>query len=267
MNNKFAIVRPPSKSYVKAINDWYVKGSTTNRLINYSQAIKQHKQYIRSLQKMKIQVVELSADESYPDGCFVQDPILVCNTEAMITNQFALSRQGEYKEIAKKLTAFGFKLHKMTKGYCDGGDVMVAEDIKKVWVGISKRTDKKGFEVVKWFYKRHGYEVNSVPVTKCLHLLTAISYLGNKIFLISSLANKKMKQFQKKYDLRMLEMPAHENYAVNVITHNNIVLIPEGFLKTKRLLKTNGYKIIETPMSEFEKADGGITCLSLIFDS
>ncbi|MBI3620331.1 hypothetical protein HY214_04285 [Candidatus Roizmanbacteria bacterium] len=267
MKKKFAIGRPPSKSYVTAINDWYAKGNyNTNRTINYHEAIKQHKQYVNSLKKMMIGVVELPADESYPDGCFVQDPVLICENEFLITNQFAPSRRGEYKQIAKKLTQFGLKSYKMTAGFCDGGDVMVTGDIKKAWVGISKRTNTPGFEIVKSFYNRHGYEVYSVPVSKCLHLLTGISYLGDKIFLVSALADEKIKQFQKKYHLEMLKVPNHENYAVNVISYNKIILMPQGFFGTERTLKSYGYKVLKTPMDEFEKADGGITCLSLIFD-
>lgn len=261
-----AIVKKPGKSYVDAINDWFLKSNTKkNILVDLEKAIWQHQQYVLALEKVGVKVIKLAPNEKFPDGCFTQDPVIVCENEVLQTKQFAKSRQGEGDAIIKELKKFDFKISQMKKGYCDGGDILIADDLKKVWIGISKRTNKVGFECVEKMFSNHGYQVFSVPVEKCLHLLTGITYLGKGVFLTSDLIEKKsLEKFLSSGESQIF-VPHEENYAVNTLIIGNTVIIPKGYPFVKKKIEELGFKIIVLSMSEFEKADGGITCLSLPF--
>jgi len=267
-NSKYkAITKKPGKSFVYAINDWYGKSTQGNSgKINLGKTLKQHAKYTNMLKDLGVEVKVLSADESYPDGCFTQDPMLVYKNSALKLKQFAKTRQGEGNSLAKEVKNGGIKVNKMKNDFCDGGDVLVVDELKTVWCGTSERTNIAGFKEIKKFYTKFKFEVIPVPVINCLHLMTAITYLGKNHFLVSSLLDENLwKLFKVNANVKFVKVPEEENYAVNIININNTIIMPKGYPKTKKLIKKSAFEIKELEMSEFEKADGGITCLSLLF--
>lgn len=260
-----ALVRPPGKSYAQAINDWYAKSHLGGKPLDLQIAIQQHKQYAGMLRRAGLKVITLHPDERFPDSCFVQDPAVIFQKDALITQQHAQSRNGEGIAIARGLHKYGFSTITMTNGFCDGGDVLVAHDLGYVWVGISKRTDEVGFTWVKSMFMKYSYTVIPVPVTNCLHLMTSASYLSPGIALMSELVDHDARNMIAGKCKEIIEIPADETYAVNVIQLGGIIIMPEGFPFTQNKISKLGYMVRTVPMSEFEKADGGITCLSLLF--
>lgn len=267
MKKTFAIVKTPSQSFINAINDWYVANdSSKDTFVDFEKALWQHKQYIYCLKKTGVKVICLPAEESFPDGCFTQDPVIIFGKHALVNKQFAVSRRGEYKSIIDGLRKFGFSFSFMKKGFCDGGDILMVKDKKKIYIGKSKRTNKFGFIEIKKTFKNFGYQFEQIKVTKCLHLLSGLTYLTNGNFLISNLIeNDQINKIVYKAN-KIINVPPEENYAVNALTINNTVIMPKGFPFTQNQIEKLGYKILTVEMSEFEKADGGVTCLSLLFE-
>lgn len=264
MNYSHAIVRPPGKSYARAINDWYANSHLTGVSIDWQKAVRQHAQYVDALRRAGLTVISLPSDEQFSDGCFVQDPAVVCRKKALITQQYAKSRRGEASTIKTALQKLGFSTYPMTSGFCDGGDVLIAEDLGIVWVGLSKRTDKKGFIWVKRLFEKYSYTVIPVPVTKCLHLMTGVCYLAGGIALMSELVDPEAKDRIGGHCKKIIYIPAADSYAVNVLQVGNVVIMPKGYPFVEKNITGEGYDVLAVSMSEFEKADGGVTCLSLL---
>lgn len=257
-----AIVRKPTQSYSYAIDDWYrrEKGSRERKI---DIAREQHGRYVAALAHAGARIWELPDDDRFPDGCFTQDPVLVWEDSILELNAKMPSRQGEAEAFVTHFSAQGYTLDRVDEGYCDGGDVMIAPDLKRVWVGLSTRTDERGFHKVKNFYETRGFRVEGIRVTDCLHLITGASYIGEGNFLISDAIDMRESLVQNGYSI--IYVPPEEAYAVNVVSIGRTVIMPEGYPQTQAAIEEKGYGVLAIPMSEFAKADGSATCLSNLF--
>jgi dimethylargininase len=208
--------------------------------------LKQHEEYIKSLEKCGLKVEVLQADENFPDGNYVEDVAVLTDEFAIITNPGAESRRDEIENIKAVINKYYDNLeHIKTPGSLEGGDVMKVG--KHFYVGISERTNEEGAEQFFRIVEKYGYTGSTVKVSGVLHLKTGMSYMEDGTLLVTG------------------DFLEYKDSAVNCIRLNDFVLMPEGFEKTKLKLKEEGYDIVETPMSEFQKMDGGLTCLSLRF--
>lgn len=252
MKYQYAIVRPPGKSYKNAISS-----TDENHLIDIEKAKQQHAYYCSVLQKLGLTLISLPTDETYPDGCFVQDPCVAIGDNALITNQKASSRKGEGNAIEKIIKHFKKIKYMKSEGNMDGGDVLITP--KKIFVGLSKRTNKNGISQLKKFLAK-DISVIPVLVKNYLHLLTGITYLGKNTMIASELINKSLFN-----DFEIITVSQENEYAANCLTIDNTVVMPKGYKKIAKQIKNKGFEVIEVEMSEFKKADGGVTCLSLIF--
>lgn len=251
---RYAIVRKPGRSLVNGI--------TTANLgkPDYEKAIKQHNEYIEVLKKCGLNVIELEADERYPDSCFVEDTALITEKCAIITNPGAESRKGEEREIHQVLKKFYDSIETIkAPGTIEGGDIMRIEN--HFYIGLSDRTNEEGAEQMIKYLEKYGYTGSVVPVKEILHLKTGMTYLNNNNLLATGefINNPVFKDFN------IIEVSDDESYAANCIWINGYVIMPKGYEKTRELIKKAGYDIIEVDMSEFRKIDGGLTCLSLRF--
>ncbi|OAA83952.1 dimethylarginine dimethylaminohydrolase family protein [Clostridium ljungdahlii] len=249
---KNVIVRKPSKNFADGI--------TTSNLgkPDYKKALKQHEQYIKALEKCGCSVTILDADEKYPDSTFVEDVAIVTEKSAIITKPGAESRKGEEKEIIDVLKKFYNNIEFLSGDAClDGGDILRAEN--HFYIGQSKRTNAEGAKQLTEILNKYGYTASTVPVKKILHLKTGIVYLGKNTFIGTGefIDNDSFKDF------KIINVDADEAYSANCIMMNGNLIIPKGFEKSKKNLVDAGYKIVEVEMSEFQKMDGGLTCLSL----
>lgn len=246
------IVRRPCKNFAEGI--------TASGLgkPDYELALRQHDGYIEIFRKCGCNVMVLNADERYPDSTFVEDVAIVTEKCAILTKPGADSRRGEELEIADALKNFYDKIEYLTDDAClDGGDILRVEN--HFYIGLSARTDSEGAGQLTRVLNKYGYTASTVPVKQFLHLKTGVVYIGNNTLVAAGefLDNTIFKDFN------IIRVDEDEAYAVNCITVNGFLMIPKGFKKTKKALLDSGYEIIEVEMSEFEKMDGGLTCLSL----
>lgn len=251
---KRAIVRTPGRSLVD--------GLTTASLgvPDYELALVQHSAYIEVLKKCGLDVLVLDADERYPDSTFVEDVALLTKDCAIITNPGTPSRNGEIVEIKKVLRNYYSAIEEVRNpGIVEAGDIMMVG--LHCYIGISERTNEGGAKQVIEFLKKYGMSGSVIKLEKVLHLKTGLAYLEqNNLVACGEFLTKE--EFQK---FNIMKIDEDESYAANCIWVNDRVLIPMGFPKAHETIKNAGYSIIELDVSEFQKLDGGLSCLSLRF--
>ena len=137
----------------------------------------------------------------------------------------------------------------------DGGDILNTP--QAIYIGLSKRSNERAIHSLS---QKIDKEVISVPVVKGLHLKSAVSYLGNNVLLIDPerVENGAFKNFQ------WIEVEGKDSYAANCLALGNRIIMPAGFPMIREKILQHGFETVELEMSEFEKADGGVTCLSII---
>lgn len=249
-----AIVRTPSKSIVNGIT------SANLGKPNYENALKQHSNYISALKECGVEVTILDANEEFPDSTFVEDTALLTPSCAIITNPGAESRKGEIIEMKKVISDFYSNIECIeAPGTVEAGDVMMVSS--HFYIGLSERTNQTGANQMISILEKNGMTGSCIKMNEMLHLKTGLSYLENNNLVVTGefLTHP---EFQK-YD--RINVDIDEEYSANCIWMNDIVIIPKGFLKSKQKIEAAGYKTIEVDVSEFQKIDGGLSCLSLRF--
>jgi len=249
-----AIVRIPCQAMVNGI--------TTADLgtPDYHKALVQHSDYIKALKECGLHVTILAADENFPDSTFVEDTALMTPYCAIITNPGAPSRVLETRSMLPVIREFYDKVEKIeAPGTVDGGDIMMIG--KHFHIGLSQRTNPAGAEQMITILEKYGMTGSVVDLTEVLHLKTGLSYLENNHLLACGefLGNVEFQQYN------LLQVDPDEAYAANSVWINDTVLTPKGFSKTRRLIESAGYKVREVDVFEFQKLDGGLSCLSLRF--
>jgi dimethylargininase len=237
-------------------------GITSARLgiPDYAVAIQQHNVYVEALRSCGLKVTVLEADNRFPDSTFVEDVALCTHGMAVVTSPGAPSRRGEEKEMAQVLHRFYDQVeHIISPGTLDAGDVMMAGT--HYFIGISGRINTTGADQLIAILEKYGLTGEKVEVGPMLHLKTGVAYLENDTILAAGpMANHHT--FSR---FRKLVVPEGEEYAANAVWINGTVLVPDGFPRTQRLLKNAGYHVLQVPVSEYQKLDGGLSCLSLRF--
>lgn len=249
-----AIVRTPDKSMVNGL-------STANLgFPDYDLALKQHKAYINALEKCGLEVKILKALEEFPDSTFVEDVALLTKNCAIITNLGASSRKGETSSMEKILTKYYTNIETIKEpGAVEAGDIMMVGS--HFYIGLSERTNEKGAKQAIGYLTKNGMTGSMVRLEKVLHLKTGLAYLDNNNLVASGEFLEK-EEFQK---YNILKIHEKESYAANCIWVNGTILIPKGFPNARKTIEKVGYSIIEVDVSEFQKLDGGLSCLSLRF--
>ncbi|MDY6801260.1 MAG: arginine deiminase-related protein [Bacteroidota bacterium] len=248
-----AIVKRPAKTFAHGI--------TTSNLgkPDYTLALKQHDAYCEALIKCGLKLTTLEADPDFPDSCFVEDTAVVTNDFGVITRPGDKTRLGETTAIEKALKPF-LNLHYIEEpGTLDGGDIMQAEN--KFYIGLSGRTNLAGAKQLSTILEEYNFDLYTIPVCNMLHFKTGVNYLGdNNIILHQSFCSA-----DDLASYNQIIIDTKEEYAANSLRINDYVLVPAGFPKTKAAIENLGYKTIELELSEFQKMDGGLSCLSLRF--
>ena len=239
-----------------------VKGLTTANLgIPYHRiALVQHGLYVKILEKCGLQVRVLDPDNRYPDSTFVEDVALCTSKCAIITNPGALSRKGETTEMKQIMKEFYHDIEEIkSPGTLDAGDVMMVGTHS--YIGISERTNHEGADQLCEILQGYQMTGSKIPLMNFLHLKTGISYLEQNNLLINEefINNPEFDRFNR------IVVGKNEEYAANSLWINGKVLVPKGFPETKKKLEKAGYITITVDVSEFQKLDGGLSCLSLRF--
>ena len=249
-----AIVRRPATTMVDGITSANI-GPPDHQL-----ALKQHQGYIEILENCGLKVTVLEEEPDFPDSVFVEDTAVLTPEFAVITNPKPETRSGEIHSMSKILREIYNQVYSVkSPGTLEGGDVLQIND--KFFIGLTDRTNTEGANQLINFVKKHGYSGYKVSVKNLLHLKTGVSYLGDNTLLVDE-CFAEIEEFQ---NFRKILVPSGEAYAANAIRINDRVIIPEGFPVVSGLLGKTGFEVLQSPMSEFQKLDGGLSCLSLRF--
>jgi dimethylargininase len=283
-----AIVRPPAPNFSDGLTNAEL-GTP-----NYQRALKQHEDYCAALERCGLRLIRLEADPHYPDSTFVEDVAILTGALphgratapargngrcAVIARPGAPSRSGEVESMRRVLADLFPSLRQIqSPGTLDGGDVCEAGN--HFFIGISERTNEMGAQQLAELLAVFGYTTSFVDITKSgtgvppvthaqdarathhiLHLKSGLSFLGdNRLAIIEALAERP--EFCS-YDVVCVD--AGEEYAANCVRVNAHVLVAAGYHALEGKLRELGYQTIALEMTEFQKMDGGLSCLSLRF--
>jgi len=227
--------------------------------IDYSAAESQHRQYEAALGELGAKVISLPAEPDYPDSVFVEDPAVVVDEIAVMTRMGVDSRRGETDSLARELAKHRKLHHIVAPATLEGGDVMRIG--RKLYVGISHRSNPAGVEQLAAALRPFDYEVIPVTVRGALHLKTACCHLGDGMIL----ANREWLDTTPLREYPFAAVAPEEPRAANVLALGGAILMPDCFPRTAEVLEKLGKRIKLVNVTELMKAEAGVTCSSLIF--
>ena len=224
-------------------------------------ALRQHEAYCEALESCGLELIRLPPEERYPDSTFVEDTALLTARGAILTRPGAISRLGEVDSIAPVIRDYFDNIHSIEEpGTLDAGDVCEAGN--HFFIGISRRTNEHGAKQLAGILNSLGYTTSLIDIrglSNILHLKSGLAYLSDRrLVIIDALSNQK--EFS---DYDQIRLNSNEEYAANCLSINGKILMASGYPALERELE--GYSIISLDMSEFQKMDGGLSCLSLRF--
>jgi dimethylargininase len=190
---------------------------------------------------------------------FIEDTASVLDELAIIARPGAESRRSETTAVAETLRAFRRLFYIEPPGTLDGGDVLRLG--RTVYVGLSSRSNRAGFEQVRRWLTPYGYAVKAVEVSGCLHLKSAVTPVGENTLLI----NRAWVDAGAFGDVVLIDVDPSEPFGGNALLVSETVIYPSGYPRTHRRLQEHGLTIEAVDVSELGKAEGGVTCCSLIF--
>jgi dimethylargininase len=218
----------------------------------------QHRGYVNALKQLGCDVLELPAEADLPDSVFVEDTAFILPEAAVITRPGADSRKPETGSIAQALSPLVRLLFIREPATLDGGDVLVIG--RRIFIGLSSRSNDEAIHQVKVLLNGYDYTVTGVPLRDCLHLKSAVTRVDDKTLLI----NKNWVDEQTFTDYELIEVDSSEPHAANCLPVGDSIIFPTAFPHTRSQLEERGYKIVGVDVDELAKAEGAVTCCSLI---
>jgi dimethylargininase len=229
--------------------------------IDVAKAIADHERYEAALRSLGATVVRAPEEPTLPDAVFVEDTALVLDDVAIITRPGAPSRRPEIESMAKVLRAYKSLQRIQPPGTLDGGDVLAVG--RTIYVGLSSRTNHDGRAQLEALLSEKGYEVIPVPVTGCLHLKSAVTQVADNLLLI----NAQWVRPECFASLELMTVAASEPAGANALRIGTAVIYPAHHPETAERLERAGVRVVPVPCTELAKAEGGVTCCSVVFDA
>lgn len=226
--------------------------------IDLAVAQRQHAEYEAALESLGVRVVRLAELPDAPDAVFVEDTAVVLDEVAVLTRPGAESRRAEVDAMAEALAPFRRTVRIEGEATLDGGDVLRLG--RTLYAGCSRRTSADGIAGLRRLVEPHGYRVREVPVGGALHLKTAVTQVGPRLILVNP-AWVDAARFEG-YDA--LTVDAGEPFAANAVLVNGGVIHSTAFPRTQEMLRAHGVRVVGVDASELAKAEGGVTCCSLL---
>ncbi len=222
---------------------------------------KHHDDYIAALASTRAEVLVLNELDTFPDSVFIEDAALCLQEGAVVMRPGAPSRLGEAEEISPILKNIYDEVVTIEgPGFIEGGDILTTE--KEILVGTSERTDLTGIDELGRLVDRWGYKVRIVNTPDgVLHFKTDCSLLDEETILTT----KRLSASGCFDGYRLIHTADGEEACANTVRFNELVLMPDGFSRTREILDSAGYNIRQIGNSEAAKLDGGMSCLSLRF--
>jgi dimethylargininase len=244
---------------VPATFDRALSARAPDPAIDVARARAQHAAYVEGLEWLGYDVETVPADDRHPDCVFIEDTAVVARGVALVTRSAAASRGGEGDAVAEALAAHVRVERMRPPATLDGGDVLRLG--ATLYAGRSPRTNAAGVDALAATFAPAGLTVVPVAIDGMLHLKCACSPLSDERLLLDPSALS-----QATFQAASVCVPAGEAYAANAVARAGRVLLSAGHPGTRRALEDAGLEVRELETSEFRKADGSLTCLSLRLD-
>jgi dimethylargininase len=229
------------------------------RPIDIDLARAQHGAYEACLVELGCEIRRLPAEPELPDAVFVEDTAVVLDELAVVTRPGAVSRRRETRTVAEALARHRELVHAIPRGRLDGGDVLAID--RTLFVGRSDRTDDEGARQLALAVAPYAYRVQGVALSGCLHLKSAVTRVAERTILV-----------QPEWvdpgafdGLERIEVDPGEPFAANALLVGDAVVYPTAFARTRQRLQERGIHVWCVDVTELAKAEGGITCCSLVF--
>lgn len=229
--------------------------------IDLEKARAQHSAYEAMLERLGARVISLPAEPDLPDSMFVEDPAIVLDEIAVIFPSGAESRRREAISLAKAIGEFRELEYVKLPGTIEGGDILKIG--RRLYAGVTRRSNEEGIGQLRGILAPLGYEVIAVPVNGCLHLKSAVTFIGRNTLL----ANRKWFDVSVFDEYEWIDVDPSEAHAANALALGENVMFPEAFQQTRARIEARGFRVVSIDMSELQKAESGLTCSSLIFEA
>lgn len=226
--------------------------------IDYERAREQHEQYRALLASLGCEVISLPGDAAHPDCVFIEDTAIVLDDLAVITRPGAASRRGEVSVVAEALAPLRKLVHITAPATLDGGDVLVLDD--RIYVGRSERSNEEALAQLR---QLTGREVIAVDLHGALHLKTAITRVSRDTLLV----NREWVDVEPFAGWTLLDVDPAEPFGANAVLLGDTVIYAAAYPRTRAKLEARGIDVRSVPADELAKAEGGVTCCSLIVKS
>ena len=226
--------------------------------IDVNVAQEQHHAYVQALKELGCAVLELPAEGHLPDSVFVEDTAVILPEVALITRPGADSRKPETESIIPILRPYRELVFIESPATVDGGDVLVMG--KNIYVGMSTRSNQMAVDQMNNLLGKYGYKVQGVELHDCLHLKTAVTRVDDKTLLI----NRRWVDVENFEGYELIDVDESEPFAANCLPVGDAIIFPVEFPKTAAKLEAHGYKLKPVVADELAKAEGAVTCCSLI---
>lgn len=251
VNKMRAIVRPPGRNFKSCLSE-----HPLHHTLDLDLALKQHKEYLQTLVELGVDLIELEPDDNHADACFVEDTVVIHGSKALITRMAKESRRGESTKVEEVLSEFKEVRTVTAPGTLEGGDVVHLPD--SLICGITKRTNREGaFQMEQWLET----PVHCIEDLNIMHIKSHVTYLNRNVMLVNPryVDDPVLDSYSK------IALPEGETHSANTLTIGEVVIMSARHNKTSRLVREAGFEVLQLDMSEFEKCDGALTCLSIIF--
>jgi dimethylargininase len=229
--------------------------------IDVANAVAEHACYEAALRSLGATVVRAPPEPDLPDAVFVEDAALALDEVAVITRPGAPTRRREVDSMAEVLSAYRPLVRIEAPGTLDGGDVLRVG--RKLYVGLSSRSNRDGIAQLETFLSTWDYEVIGVPITGCLHLKSAVTQVGEDLLLI----NPGFVRPECFAPMETIAVAPTEAHGANALWVAGAVVYPAHYPETAERLDRAGVRIVAVPSAELAKAEGGVTCCSVLFEA
>ncbi|MHA2396980.1 MAG: dimethylarginine dimethylaminohydrolase family protein [Candidatus Thorarchaeota archaeon] len=246
-----AIARPPSRNFKSCLSE-----HPLHYTLDFELALEQHKKYCQTLEDLGVDLIKLDPDDEHPDSCFVEDTVVVHANRALITRMAKESRRGESDSIEAVLSEFKKIKSVEAPGTLEGGDVIHLPD--SLLCGITKRTNRDGASQMERWLETPVHLIEDLNI---MHIKSHVTYLDRNTILVNPryMEDPVLESYSK------IVLPKEESHSANTLTIGDVVIMSARHNKSSQLVKEAGFDVIQLDMSEFEKCDGALTCLSIIF--
>jgi dimethylargininase len=229
--------------------------------IDVARATAEHSQYEQALHELGASVIRAAPAPALPDAVFVEDTAIVVDEVAVMTRPGAPSRRHETDSVAQVLSRYRDLARIEAPGTLDGGDVMRVG--RRLYVGISSRSNEEAVAQLGALLRRWDYEVTPIEVTGCLHLKSAVTQPAEGVLLI----NPDWVHEDAFASMDRITVAPAEPEGANALRVGQGVIYPAEFPATAERLERAGLRVVSVPCAEVGKAEGAVTCCSIVFDA